>query len=232
MKFQLSKYRNRVNAFLGMALLTLGMGSANAIVITLAGGPTTIGFFSTGNGYKLVVDGSFDLTALTATSATLRVVLHNASTLTGGGAIANTNDVRLASFGFGINPNATAVAFSDPQGADGGMVNATLDNIPNLSQIEVCAFGGNNCSGGSNGGILVGASDTFDLILSGNFADLTSLTFDPLGVKFQTPGSSFEFTGGGGTPQGFVPEPSSIALFGAGLLGFAAFRRKMAADKQ
>jgi hypothetical protein len=231
MKFQISKCRNRVSAILAMAILTLGMGSANAIVITLAGGPTNIAFSGTGGPYNLGVSGSFDLLSLSSTSAVLRIVLSNTSTLTGGGQIVDPSTVRLSSFGFGITPNVSAVAFGD--GADGGMINAALGSIPTLSQIEVCAFGGPNCSGGGNGGILVGGSDTFDLTLTGAFSGLTALTFDPLGVKFQTNLTSYEFINDGQIPTDqLLPEPTSMALLGAGLLGFAALRRKMVTDKR
>jgi hypothetical protein len=224
MKFQIFKCRDRLGAILAMAILTLGMGSANAIVINLADGPANIAFSSTGGPYTLGVSGSFDLLSMSSTTAVLQIVLNNTSTVTGGGSL-GLNTVRLSSFGFGITPNLSNVTFSDS--VDGGMTNAALAGIPTLNQIEVCAFGGPNCSGGGNGGILVGASDTFNLTLTGLFTGLTSLNFDPLGVKFQTDAGSFEFINGQIPTTQLVPEPTSMALLGAGLLGLAALRRKM-----
>ncbi len=136
---------------------------------------------------------------------------------------------RLTSFGFGIDPNATGVNFIDA--ADGGMVDAVKTtqqgstNIPSLTGIEICAFGGNNCAGGSNGGINGGTSDSFALVLAGTWG--SSVNIDPIGFKYQTGFGSFEFTTG--TPPSQVPEPAPIALLGIGLLGLAlGLRRRRA----
>ncbi len=119
MKTYLSACRKLAGAILAVGLWTLGAGSANALVINLGDGPTGFAFSETfsnsGGAYELSVTGSLDLTALTATSATLNVVLNNTSTLAGGGAITPANNVRLTAFGFGINPDATSVVFSDDE---------------------------------------------------------------------------------------------------------------------
>jgi len=129
---------------------------------------------------------------------------------------------RLTSFGFGIDPNATGVSFSDA--ADGGMIDASLDSIPSLATIEVCAWGGQNCSGGGNGGINGGSSDSFSLVLTGAWG--TSVDIAPIGFKYQTGNGSFEFTsggtpqagtGGGETADPVVPEPATLLLLGSGL---------------
>ncbi len=56
--------------------------------------------------------------------------------------------------------------------------------IPSLAKIEVCAFGGNNCAGGGNGGIYgAGGSDTFSILLGGTWG--TSVDIAPIGFKYQ-----------------------------------------------
>jgi hypothetical protein len=152
----------------------------------------------------------------------LLVTLNNNSTLSSN---------RLTSFGFGINPNATGVSLLDA--ADNGMVGAELNQIPSLSAIEVCAFGGNNCPGGSNGGIFGGSSDSFVLRLVGTWNGTNGVDIAPIGFKFQTGSGSFEFTTTNvcvgidcDIPPPSVPEPGSLALLGAGLAGLALIRRR------
>src|SRR5262245_45445348 len=94
--------------------------------------------------------GTMTITGFNSTTLTIAVTLNNTSGLASN---------RLTSWGFGITPNATAVGFGDS--SDGGMINASLSSIPSLASIEVCAFGGPNCSGGGSGGIAGGGSDTF-----------------------------------------------------------------------
>ena len=179
-----------------MFLVGLGVSAvmsvcANALVINTLNSPTS--FFisqNEGGGVVLSASGSVTITSgFNSTSLVLHVILNNTSTFNGAPYTAADN-IRLTGWGFGVDPNATAVTFSDA--ADGGIIDATMDNLPGLAAIEVCAWGGNNCSGGANGGIQAGNSDTFDLILTGNWG--TSVTFDPLGVRFQTPVTSYDFT--------------------------------------
>jgi hypothetical protein len=227
-------------AKLAGALAMWGLSSvASAITIGLDGDPVPFTMSETSGGYLVTASGSIDITALSATSLTLHVVLNNASTLSNGNPIANPGDVRLASWGFGIGPNATAVSFVDD--ADGGMISATLASIPSLGQIEVCVWGGNNCNGGGNQGLFAGASDTFDLTLDGQWDSL--VTFDPLGVKFQgRVGGQFSCANSDCTPatgdlgigssvngEGNAPEPHSLALVALGLLSFAILRRRQVA---
>jgi len=129
---------------------------------------------------------------------------------------------RLTAFGFGIDPNATSVGFVDA--ADGGMINAALGaTFPAIQGIDVCARGGSTCAGGGNGGIFAGASDTFAVVLGGTWG--SSVTIDPLALKYQTGYGSFEFSPPGNPPGGSVPAPGPLALFLFGLAGLGARSR-------
>ena len=193
---------------------TVSSGSNNPLIFTWS--------FNSAAGL-LTGNGSMTLSGFNTSSLTLAVILNNTSGLSSN---------RLTSFGFGIDPNATSASFSDAN--DGGMVNVSLASIPSLASIEVCAFGGPNCSGGGNGGILGGASDSFSISLAGTWG--SSVNSDPIGFKFQTGAGSFEFTSstsstsGGASSSGNVPEPSSgaLALLGLGLIGAGFLARRKA----
>jgi len=210
------------------AMFSLCSATGNATI--LSSGSDTMNFtwsYDTGGAAgTLTGSGSIVASGFNSSSLLLTVSLSNTSIVLGD---------RLTSFGFGIDPNATSVAFSDV--ADGGMVGASLSSIPSLATIEVCAYGGPNCSGGGNGGILPGGSDSFALTLGGTWG--STVNIDPLGYKFQTALTSYEFTSSSsstsssstsssstsssstssGQSSGTIPEPGTVSLLGLGLLG-------------
>jgi MYXO-CTERM domain-containing protein len=214
-----------------VGLFTWGLlpGSAAAIVITSLDTPVVFTILEDiGGGIVLDATGFVSVTSgFNSTSLVMHVILGNTSTLNGV-PLTSIANVRLTGWGFGVDPDATGVTFSDA--ADAGLIDASLDNLPSLASIEVCAWGGNNCSGGANGGIQAGGNDTFDLILAGHWGD--SITFDPLGVRFQTAGGSFDFACppncavGGGRGPSEIAEPQTLALFGLGVLALATFVRR------
>ena len=207
-------------AALSVCLLSLGTAGHATTISAGSNNPFAFAWsFSSGAGL-LTGSGNLTLSGFSSASLTVAVTLNNTSVLASN---------RLTSFGFGIDPNATGVSFSDA--ADGGMIAASLASIPSLATIEVCAFGGPNCSGGGSGGINGGTSDSFSIILAGTWG--SSVNVDPIGFKYQTGAGSFEFTTGSSSSSsssGRVAEPGSTALVGLGLgilgLGFAR-RRKL-----
>lgn len=219
------------------ALFALFSAIGNATVITSSSNnPLLFTWLYSSAAGDLTGNGSLTLSGFNTPTLTVAVTLANTSGL-------STN--RLTAFGFGIDPNATGVSFSDA--ADGGMIDATLASIPSLSQIEVCAYGGQNCAGGGNGGILGGANDSFimnlttgtttrirgeTIITPGDWG--SSVDIAPIGFKYQTGEGSFEFTTSssssgtsGQTSSGnTVPEPGVLALLSVGLLGQALLIRQ------
>jgi len=204
--------------------MVVGMSAAQAVVISSAtNNPYAFNWSFNSAAGVLSGTGSMTLSGFNSSSLTVAITLNNTSALSSN---------RLTSFGFGIDPNATSISFSDPQGNDGGMTGATLDNIPSLNAIEVCAWGGQNCSGGANGGINGGASDSFSVILGGNWGNQVDIA--PIGFKYQTGSGSFEFTTASSTTTtstsggNLVPEPLSATLVGLGLAiaGLTTARRR------
>lgn len=208
-------------AWIGAALFaSLGLASAaaQAVVLSSAPGDNSYAFswgFGTefhevyGNGTIAVIDG------WGSNRLTLEITLNNTSLVLGQGGD------RLVGFGFGIDPNATGVDFQDNPN-DGGMTDANFVStgamVSNVPGVEICAWGGSNCSGGSSGGILAGESDTFRLRLDGTWGN--EVTIDPIGLRYQTGYGSFTFSA-----PGNVPAPGPLALFLFGLAGLGVRRR-------
>lgn len=205
-------------ALLGAALfagLGLASGASQAVMLSSALGNNSYSFSwnQAFGSYALTGNGVLTVSGFGTNQLQIEFTLNNTSPNAGQGGD------RLTSFGFGIDPNATRVQFSDD--ADGGMrragfvSNGTL--VSNVAGVEICGYSGSNCSGGSNGGIWAGMSDTFRLLLDGAWGD--SVNIDPIGVRYQTGSGSISFEV---PPSANVPEPGPLALFLLGLIGLGA----------
>ena len=210
---------------LSACVVALALGSLPAHAVVISSGTNNPLNFSWSYGTAagdLTGFGSMVISGFNSSSLLLSISLTNTSAL-------STN--RLTAFGFGIDPNASGVTFIDV--SDGGIVAAAAPQNTNLGSgiiIDVCAWSGANCQGGGSGGIFgAGGSDSFALLLGGNWG--SSVNIDPLALKYQTGAGSFEFCVGPSscTPTTRVPEPGSIALFGIGLLSLClGLRRRRA----
>jgi hypothetical protein len=197
--------------------------TAHAVLIDDSGDDFSYTYSHIGGVGTNVISASatFNVTSVSASTIQILVTVTNTSVLT---TFANAG---LASLGLATSPLVTGVTIS------GGSVfhGANTDDVPSLTTTNLCAFAGNNCNGGPQGSLLAaGASDTFTLTLTGNFAE--GLLVTASGVKWQTSATSYEEYGC--EPTGLcvtptkVPEPATVLLFAVGALGLAYRRRRAA----
>ena len=154
--------------------------------------------------------------------------------------ITNTSpfDARITGIGFDLiigdftannSSGLDGFAGNDPGGFT--FSDAALGNVPQFSS-SVLDFGwitGNNFQGGSpNNGLA--PNDTLTFTVSDTFAGLTDTQIaDALFVRFQRVGEDGEGSDVGtpGDVPDVVPEPATLLLFGLGLAGAAAVRRRV-----
>jgi len=191
--------------------------------------------------FDLTAEARFTILNFTDDTLQFKIDITNTTQPTSGPA-------GILAFGFGITPNVTTAAV--PTTADGNLnweaeVQSPQQNFPGgFKNIDICVWADNTCSGGGQfSGLAAGASDQLTLTLTGatNTFDGTSKGYalyallSDFPLKFQTDFGSFEVPGSGGGGGctsncggggGNVPEPTSIALFGLGMVALRMNRRR------
>lgn len=209
------------------------------LVTIRSGGPAVDTFQMNWNltGYTsspLAASALFTIRSFTSNQFVMDVQLNN---------LTNTSfQSSILALGLGVSPNVTALI--SPIGSPDIYFDAvSAGSGPNqtfpggFKNIDVCAYAGNTCSGGSiNDGIVSGADDLFRLTLRAGsgltFGSPTSvIALSDFALKFQTQAGSYELPAciaNTCTPNdpGRVPEPSTLMLGAAAVIALLGVRRK------
>jgi hypothetical protein len=210
---------------------------AAALVLT----PTSVGLGvgDVGQSFTIFFDGNVEgnpvagLTSkVTFTFSSITAVAGNRTELSFAALLENTSSggvgSRTSAIGFNTDPNLLGVGTASGTGrtrVSGLFPNDRSGAFPNgFGAIELCVTAGPTCQGGASGGAVSGTGpQAFNLILaiSGPF---TGMTLDNFGARYQSiTGASAGTSGTGrGTvdiPPVVIPEPTTLAVLGLGLLG-------------
>jgi hypothetical protein len=210
----------KAHALLAAALLSLA-AAAGAVPIDAVGDTFQVDFDGNVEGQPtpgLTASATFLVTEFDAAAG--RVALQIS--------LSNTTDPalfrqsRVSALGFDVDVDLASASSS------GLFAHAVRGSaFPNqFGPIDVCAIDNpNNCAGGRNGGLQIGESGVFTLVLT--FAGpIASVEFGNFGVRYQTVEPEGCFADDSGTGRGtVVPEPRLLALLGAAGLFLLGRRR-------
>ncbi|MBD2778725.1 cistern family PEP-CTERM protein [Iningainema tapete] len=222
--------------------------AASAFTFSASGDSVTIGANDINQSFDIIFDGNSDtknvnglsskatfkflgFTQLSGkTEAKFDITLFNTSS----GGITS----RTSALGFNVDKPLLGVGSTGGSSSGNTRVSGIFGNdrsgsFPNqFGNVDVCFTDGNNCQGGSNGGVTTGNFGVFSPILAFN-GSVNSFTLSNLGVRYQSINGN-GFNGASGTGKGLyqappappepkkVPEPGTIAalgLFAVGVLG-------------
>lgn len=202
----------------GLVLVSMiSAGNANAVSFDTVGDSTTIF-------YNGIVEGAVQAGLTAEADFELAGILNGGTNWEFDVTIRNTSSSpilasRVSSLGFDTDPNVD-VSESTASGVF-GVINS--GNVPQLGNVEVCATNV-NCAGGGGGGVLLGTTGMFTMIL--NFDVATSLLdFSNFTARYQSIDILNGATGTSGSGVGVVPIPAAVWLFGSALVGLVGVGR-------